>query len=60
MYNPIKGFIDVLAPFNFGLIGLGKLLVENIINANKLKEAQYNVCLMEFIKNCLPSFVEER
>lgn len=60
-YNLKEGVADVAVLLGAGLIGVGiKKLIQNIINAKKLKEAQYNVCLMEFIKNYLPDFIEER
>lgn len=58
-YNAKKGVAEVAVLLGFGFIGVGKIFDE-IINGNKLKKAQYNACLMEFIKNSLPNFIEER
>lgn len=60
-YNVKKALEDLFVGIGLGLIGIGikKLLIENISKNKKLKEAQYNACIMEFIKSCIQDFIKE-
>lgn len=60
-YNAKKAIEDIIVGIGLGLIGLGvkKLLLENISKNKKIKEAQYNACIMEFINSGLQDFIKE-